>query len=101
MYIDNIAMTHFLVFSFHESQPAHEISNYNATKTMVLQVAFFARITILIALTPASAGLIALREQLTDGLASRSASDLFELLQLKSTLSYHWSEGKSDVLPAA
>lgn len=101
MYIDNIAMTHFLVSSFREFQPAHEISNYNATKTMALQVAFFTSITILIALTPTSAGLIALRERLADGLASRSASDLFELLQPKSTISYHWSEGKSDVLPAA
>jgi len=81
MYIDNIVMTHFLVSSFHESQPAHEISNYDATKTMVLQVAFSTCITILITLTP--------------------PSDLFELLQPKSTISYHWSEGNSDVLPAA
>jgi hypothetical protein len=68
---------------------------------MTLQIAFSTRISIPITLAPESAELIALKERFADGPAPRSASDLSELLQPKSTISYHWVEGRLDALPAA
>jgi hypothetical protein len=56
---------------------------------------FLVFISVLIAITPASTEYIALRERSAIGLASRSTSDLFELLQPKDTISLHWGEGKS------